>query len=102
MIQLTDHVKLNKKEGQNVDASIPLRRGNKMIRVDRKGGRGLDGIWNGEGKGVWDQVWKETGEKSRGPGEIRSSGERAMWEPLESPRHQGFKRLSGSNEDDIN
>ena len=27
MIQLTDYMKLNKKEGPSVDASIPLRRG---------------------------------------------------------------------------
>ena len=39
MIQLTDHMKLNKKEGQSVDASIPLRRGNKIIM----GGRGREG-----------------------------------------------------------
>jgi hypothetical protein len=31
MIQLIDHRKLNKKEGQNVDASISLRRENKII-----------------------------------------------------------------------
>jgi hypothetical protein len=30
MIQLTDHMKFNKKEGQSVDASIPIRRGNKI------------------------------------------------------------------------
>jgi hypothetical protein len=29
MIQLSDHMKLNKKEGQSVDASIPLRWENK-------------------------------------------------------------------------
>jgi hypothetical protein len=39
MIQLTDHIKLNKKEDQSVDSSIPLRRGNNIItRVrDREG-----------------------------------------------------------------
>jgi hypothetical protein len=31
MIQLTDHMKLNRKEGPSVDASIPFRRGNKII-----------------------------------------------------------------------
>ena len=30
MIQLKDHMKLKKKEDQNVDASVLLRRGNKM------------------------------------------------------------------------
>jgi hypothetical protein len=39
MIHLTDHMNLNKKEGQNVDASIPLRRRNKIIM----GGRGIEG-----------------------------------------------------------
>jgi hypothetical protein len=31
VIQLIDHMKLNKKEGPSVDASIPIRRGNKII-----------------------------------------------------------------------
>jgi hypothetical protein len=68
MIQLTDHVKLNKKEGQSMDASIPLRRGNKMIMGSR--GRECYG-WErgGERKGEQVQVWEETGEKSRGPEE---------------------------------
>jgi hypothetical protein len=35
MIQLTDHMTLNKKEDQRVDASIPLRRGNKIIMGGR-------------------------------------------------------------------
>jgi hypothetical protein len=34
MIQLTDHVKVKKKEDQSVDVSILLRRGNKIIRGD--------------------------------------------------------------------
>jgi hypothetical protein len=33
--QLTDHTKLNKKEGQNVETSLPLRRGNQIIIGDR-------------------------------------------------------------------
>ena len=51
MIQLTDHVKLNKKEGQNVDASIPLRRGNKIIMRDREK-EGLGWERGGKGKKV--------------------------------------------------
>ena len=35
MIQLTDNMKLNKKEGHSVDASIPLRWENKIIMVGR-------------------------------------------------------------------
>lgn len=36
MIQLTDHIKLNKKEVNLVDASIPLRRRNKIIMEGRR------------------------------------------------------------------
>jgi hypothetical protein len=40
----SDHMKLNKKEDQNVDTSNPLRRGNKIIA----GGKGWDGSeWEG-------------------------------------------------------
>ena len=34
-IQLTDHVKLKKKEDQSVDASVLLRKGNKIITRGR-------------------------------------------------------------------
>jgi hypothetical protein len=40
MIQLTDHMKLKKKEDQSVDASVFLTRGNKILR----GGRGWEGL----------------------------------------------------------
>ena len=47
MIQLTDHMTLNKNEGPSVDPSIPLRRRNKIIT----GGRGREGPrWNNEGE----------------------------------------------------
>jgi hypothetical protein len=46
MIQPTDKMKLNKKEEQCLDATIPLRRG-KKITMGEKGGRGLGG--GGEG-----------------------------------------------------
>jgi len=35
MMQLKDHMKLRKKEGQNVDASNPLTRGKKIIANHR-------------------------------------------------------------------
>jgi len=35
MIQLTDHMKLKRKEDQNMDASALLRRGNKIIKGSR-------------------------------------------------------------------
>ena len=39
IIQLTDHMWLNKKEGPNVNISIPFGRGNKIIMESRgKGG----------------------------------------------------------------
>ena len=40
MIQLMDHMKLKRKEDQRVDASVLLRRGNKII----KGSRGWEGL----------------------------------------------------------
>ena len=40
MIQLTDHMKVKKKEDQSVDASVLLRRGNKIIT----GARGWEGL----------------------------------------------------------
>jgi hypothetical protein len=64
-VQLIDHIKHNKKEFQTVDASILLRRGNKIVT----GGRGRNA---GEREEVeekrWgqDQVWEKTGKKSRG------------------------------------
>ena len=53
MIQLTDHMKLKKKEDQSVDASVLLRRGNKIFT----GGRGWEGLGRKRGAG-----------KERGPG----------------------------------
>jgi hypothetical protein len=55
MIQLTDHMKIKKKEGQSVDTSVLLRRGTKIIIVGRKwkrlgrknGGRGERGAGSG-------------------------------------------------------
>jgi hypothetical protein len=52
-----------KKEDQSVDASVPLRRWNKIIM----GGREWEGLRRkkvgGGGKGGQDQVWEETGER---------------------------------------
>ena len=36
IIQLTDHMKLKKKEDQSVDASVLLKRGNKIITGHRR------------------------------------------------------------------
>jgi hypothetical protein len=63
MIQLTDHMKFNKKEGQNVAASIPLRRGNKIITESRgreggKEGRREGPVWKRREKGKQDPVWE--------------------------------------------
>jgi hypothetical protein len=65
MIQLTDHIKLNKEEHPSVDASIPLSRGNKIIMAGR--GREEHG-WERGGE-EQEQVWREIAEKPRGPGE---------------------------------
>jgi hypothetical protein len=62
-------MKLKKKEDQSVDASILLRRGNKIIM----GGRQSGGTWMGERKrmkkGGQDKVLEETGENYRGAGD---------------------------------
>jgi hypothetical protein len=51
-------------EGPSEDASVPLRRGNKII-MGRRGGRELCGRGNmGWGKGEQDQIW---GRKERSP-----------------------------------
>ena len=68
MIYPTDHKKFNKKEGPSEDASIPLRRGNKIIM----GGRGREEPgWKRGGIGEVGRSIRyggETGEKPRGPG----------------------------------
>jgi hypothetical protein len=43
MIQLTDIIKFNKKEGPSEGASIPLRSGNKIISLEAKGETYLGG-----------------------------------------------------------
>ena len=63
MMQLIDHMKLNKKEGQSVDASIPLRREKKIIR----GGRGRDLGGRGEGKGIKGNTFRYGGRQERSP-----------------------------------
>ena len=51
MIQLTDHMRLKKKENQRVDASDLLRRGNKIVKGSRE--------------------WEGLGRKRRGGGKKR-------------------------------
>jgi hypothetical protein len=61
-IQLTDHMKLKKKEDQSVNASIPLRRGNKIST----GGRGRS--WVGEGRGGEEgEGWLRYGKRQKSP-----------------------------------
>ena len=50
MIQLTDYMKLKKKEDQIIDASALLRRENKIIM----GGRGWEGLGRNRGGG-WEK-----------------------------------------------
>ena len=67
MIQLTDYIRLNKKEGQSVDAANLLKKEKNNHRRQKEGGT----WWEREGRGKtgWqNQVWQETGEKFRGPG----------------------------------
>ena len=64
-IQLTDHMKLKKKEDQSVDASVLLRKWNKIIT----GGRGWEGLWRKRGEGQetkgQDQVLEKSGVSER-------------------------------------
>jgi hypothetical protein len=61
---------LKKKEDQSVDASVLLRRGNKIIMV----GRGWEGLGRKRGgaeeKRGQDQVWEETEEMNTGVREL--------------------------------
>ena len=61
-------MKLKRKEDQRVDASVLLRRGNKII----KGSRGWEGLGRkrrgGGGKEGKNQVWEEMEEMYRGSG----------------------------------
>ena len=69
-IQLKNHVKFNKKVDQSVGASNLLRRGSKITMAGRgRGDLGGRGEGRGRKKEGQDQVWEETGETSRGPGE---------------------------------
>ena len=62
--QNTDHMKLKKKEEQRVDASVLLRRGNKIIK-----GRGWEGLGKKRGEGrEGKRGMGETGENSEGQG----------------------------------
>ena len=62
MIQSTDHKELNKKKSPSEDASIPLRRGKKIIM----GGRGKDRLgWEREKKRNRIRYGLGTGEKPR-------------------------------------
>ena len=51
MVQLTDYIKLNMKEGPSMDASFPLRRGNKIIMGSRERDECEWGWGGGRGKG---------------------------------------------------
>ena len=68
MLHSTDSKKLNKKEGPSEDASILLRRGDKIIMGGRERGWDLDEERAGSENGQ-DQIWRETGKMPRGPGE---------------------------------
>ena len=67
MIQLTNHIKLNKMEGQSANDSVPPRRKNKIIT----GGKGRERDLRGRGKGAGK---KETGS---GMGRDRKEVQRA-------------------------
>ena len=88
MIQPSDPKKLNKKEGPSKDASIPLRRGNKIVMGGRGkkelGGRGEREGNRGAGSGM---------------GRDRREGQRArrMSENMQLPG-PGLGRISGKSQ----
>ena len=95
---------LKKKKDLSVGASVPLRRGNKII-MGSKDGRELGERWGREKRGQW-QVWVETGEKPRERLRKMSRNMQQCWgreqgRALESPRHQESERLPTPSGDDI-
>ena len=59
MLQLTDSMKINKKEGPNEDASIPRRKGNKLIMEVRGKDQGRRGKEKGKvGSGYTEERGK--------------------------------------------
>lgn len=68
IIQVTDHMKLNKKEGLSVAISVSLRKGNKII-MGAEGGRDVDGRGKEKKRDRIRYGEGETREKLRGPGE---------------------------------
>jgi len=63
MLQLREDMK-SKKEDQSVDASVLLKRDNKIV----KQGRVWEGLRRGSGKVGQDQVWEAMGMIYRGSG----------------------------------
>jgi hypothetical protein len=62
MIQLMDHMKIERKEDQRVDVSVLFRRGNNII----KGSRGWEGLGRkpgGGGKKGTEEIWEEYGRR---------------------------------------
>ena len=68
MLQLTDYMKLKRKEDQRVDASVILRGGNNIIKGSRGWGRLGRKRGGGGRRGEQNQVWEEMEEMYRGSG----------------------------------
>jgi hypothetical protein len=67
-IELMEDMKLKRKENQRVDASVILRKGNKIIKESR-GWEGLGRKRRGGGiKEEKNQVWEEIEKRYRGSG----------------------------------
>jgi hypothetical protein len=64
MILLTDHMKPKKKEDQSMDASVLLRRGNKIITNQGRGKEGAGRERGGGGKVGAESLWEEMGGRS--------------------------------------
>jgi hypothetical protein len=96
MIQVTDHMKLNKKEGPSVDASIPVRKGNKIIMGEqRREGpgceRGEKERKGGKQSGPGMERHRREVQRARKRAEISSIGKWGTWGTTRKSQH---KRLS--------
>jgi hypothetical protein len=100
MMHPEDPKKSNKKEVSSKDVWITLTRGSKIVIGGREK-REVGGSREGERKGHQDQVFQETGEKLREPGECIEicSWQAWVWvgECLGGPWDLTWKRIPGIN-----
>ena len=100
MVQHTDCKKFNKKEGPFEDASISLRRGNKMI-MEAEGGRNLGGRGKKDRNSGVGSCMRGRREAQRTRRMNQNMQLLGVGELLESTRKLGCERLPGLNGGDL-